>query len=59
MESLSPFPWGSCIPYNMPVYPGARRFTANTEITREVSGKPTTPKPLGYLAIGSDLMITM
>jgi len=27
MESLSPFLWGSCIPYNMPVYPGARRKT--------------------------------
>jgi hypothetical protein len=27
MESLSPFLWGSCIPYNMPVYPGARRIT--------------------------------
>ena len=24
MESLSPFLWGSCIPYNMPVQPGAR-----------------------------------
>jgi hypothetical protein len=29
MESLSPFLWGSCIPYNMPVYPGARRKTPN------------------------------
>src|SRR5271157_1894694 len=29
MESLSPFLWGSCIPYNMPVYPGARRITPN------------------------------
>ena len=28
MESLSPFLWGSCIPYNMPVYPGARRKMA-------------------------------
>ena len=26
MESLSPFLWGSFIPYNMPVYPGALRF---------------------------------
>jgi hypothetical protein len=23
MESLSPFLWGSCIPYYMPVYPDA------------------------------------
>ena len=28
MESLSPFLWGSCIPYNMPVYPGARPYNA-------------------------------
>ena len=27
MESLSPFLQGSFIPYNMPVYPGARRET--------------------------------
>jgi hypothetical protein len=27
MESLSPFLWGSCIPYKMPVYPGAQRKT--------------------------------
>ena len=27
MESLIPFLWGSFIPYNMPVYPGARRNT--------------------------------
>ena len=25
MESLSPFPEGSYIPYNMPVHPGDRR----------------------------------
>jgi hypothetical protein len=29
MESLSPFLWGSCIPYNMPVYPGAQCKIAN------------------------------
>jgi hypothetical protein len=28
MESLSPFLQGSCIPYNMPVYPGAQRVIA-------------------------------
>jgi hypothetical protein len=28
MESLAPFLWGSCIPYNMPVYPGAQRIIA-------------------------------
>ncbi len=27
MESLIPFLLGSFIPYNMPVYPGARRVT--------------------------------
>ena len=27
MESLSPFLQGSCIPYNILVYPGARRIT--------------------------------
>ena len=26
MDSLLPFLQGSCIPYNMPVYPGALRF---------------------------------
>ena len=30
MESLSPFLWGSCIPYNMPVYPGAQRIIAES-----------------------------
>ena len=30
MESLSPFLWGSCIPYNMPVYPGAFRVARNS-----------------------------
>jgi len=30
MESLSPFLWGSCIPYNMPVYPGAQRIIAGS-----------------------------
>jgi hypothetical protein len=29
MESLSPFLWGSYIPYNMPVYPGARQYDRN------------------------------
>jgi hypothetical protein len=28
MESLAPFLWGSCIPYNMPGYPGAQRIIA-------------------------------
>ena len=30
MESLSPFLWGSFIPYSMLVYPGARRITPYT-----------------------------
>ena len=33
MESLSPFPQGSFIPYNMSVYPGAQCVTADPEIT--------------------------
>ena len=28
MDSLLPFLWGSCIPYNMPVYPGAQCMVA-------------------------------
>ena len=32
MESLSPFLWGSFIPYNMPVYPGAQRVIAKALI---------------------------
>jgi hypothetical protein len=32
MESLSPFLWGSCIPYNMPVYPGAPRQNQRHEL---------------------------
>jgi hypothetical protein len=30
MESLSPFLWGSFIPYNMPVYPGALRLARDS-----------------------------
>jgi hypothetical protein len=30
MDSLRPFLQGSCIPYNMPVYPGAQRIIANS-----------------------------
>jgi hypothetical protein len=30
MDSLLPFLWGSFIPYNMPVYPGALRDADNT-----------------------------
>jgi hypothetical protein len=33
MESLSPFLWRTCTSYNMPVYPGARRFVANPSLT--------------------------
>jgi hypothetical protein len=32
MESLAPFLQGTCTPYNMPVYPGARRIIANALI---------------------------
>jgi hypothetical protein len=32
MESLAPFLWGSCIPYNMPVYPGAQCIIAESLI---------------------------
>ncbi len=37
MESLSPFLWGSCIPYNMPVYPGARRETPKPVLLKNSS----------------------
>jgi hypothetical protein len=30
MESLAPFLQGTCTPYNMPVYPGARRIIAKS-----------------------------
>jgi hypothetical protein len=33
MESLAPFLQGTCTPYNMPVYPGARSITANPAVT--------------------------
>ena len=51
MESLSPFLWGSCIPYNMPVYPGARRITPKPRICHGSAGlqypsrKSTSPFP--------------
>ena len=32
MDSLLPFLQGTCTPYNMPVYPGARRMVANSEM---------------------------
>jgi len=32
MDSLSPFLWDSFIPYNMPVYPGARRVVGKGEV---------------------------
>ena len=32
MASLLPFLWGSCIPYNMPVYPGALRMADTPEV---------------------------
>jgi hypothetical protein len=35
MDSLLPFLQGTCTPYNMPVYPGARRIVANSDITPE------------------------
>ena len=41
MESLSPFLWGSCIPYNMPVYPGARRKTPYARMWRTESSDPS------------------
>ena len=47
MESLSPFLWGSCIPYNMPVYPGARRKTPKPRICPGECG-PEVPIEDGY-----------
>ena len=41
MESLSPFLQGSFIPYNMPVYPGARRITPiSLKWTAKLPGSP-------------------
>jgi hypothetical protein len=31
MDSLFPFPQGSYIPYDISVYPGAKRITANPD----------------------------
>ena len=45
MESLSPFLWGSCIPYNMPVYPGALRIARDPPaIGGKRCGTPITPQ---------------
>ena len=47
MESLSPFLWGSCIPYNMPVYPGAQRKIANALIEL-VQAQPRHSRVTGH-----------
>ena len=36
MESLSPFPQGSFIPCNMPVYPGALRIAGDNRRLRNI-----------------------
>ena len=46
MDSLPPFLWGSFIPDNMPVYPGAPCMVTNTEkwirpVTDNLSGGHT------------------
>ena len=33
MDSLLPFLQGTCTPYNMPVYPGARRLVGKPSLT--------------------------
>ena len=47
MESLAPFLQGTCTPYNMPVYPGARRLTAESSLCRIFAGRggPGIPAP--------------
>jgi hypothetical protein len=58
MDSLSPFPQGSFIPYNMPVYPGAQRATGipsiNFSLASGLGDKNTLWKSTGpyirYLA---------
>ncbi len=37
MDSLLPFLWGSFIPYNMPVYPGALRIARDSGDTTVTS----------------------
>jgi hypothetical protein len=39
MDSLLPFLQGSCIPYNMPVYPGALRIAPSTGKYSVVEGR--------------------
>ncbi len=51
MESLSPFLWGSCIPYNMPVYPGARRKTPYARMWRTESAGPSGEGTARQLAV--------
>jgi hypothetical protein len=46
MDSLRPFLQGTCTPYNMPVYPGAQWFVANSEVMVAV-GTILTDRPLG------------
>jgi hypothetical protein len=38
MDSLLPFLWGSFIPYNIPVYPGALRFADDPVAIRKRYG---------------------
>ena len=45
MDSLPPFLWGSFIPYNMPVYPGAFRVKSSCRKLKK------SPKPLIFWPI--------
>jgi hypothetical protein len=42
MDSLLPFLQGSCIPYNMPVYPGALRVARHPPRTKKSGGLVST-----------------
>jgi hypothetical protein len=50
MDSLLPFLEGSCIPYNMPVYPGALRFA-------RYSGTIAKPSGMDYHTSGWRLLV--
>ena len=49
MESLAPFLQGTCTPYNMPVYPGAR--SNYRRLGDDLEGIPQGLKPAKYLAV--------
>ena len=49
MDSLPPFLWGSFIPYNMPVYPGAFRVKSSCRKLKKSPKPPIFGLFLNYL----------